>query len=381
MKYLGDVPLYPRSHYARVLTPLLGKAAFEPARSRLLLLPVWVAVIAAATLAIAGGHVPWFVVPLLSLVIGVAFAGLTFIGHEALHGSVVRGRARQHLVGFLGFLPFAVSPTLWTAWHNRAHHAHTNLPEDPDAYPSLERYQAEGGARFAVDAFSLGGRRWRGVLSLILGFTVQSTHQLISAHRTGTLTRRQHRSAIAQTLLGVAMWATVAALVGFVPFLFVFVVPLLVANVCVMGFILTNHGLSPRIEINDPLVSGLSVTAPRWIEQITLGFGYHVEHHLFPAVSSRHARTVRDLVREHWPERYQAMPLTAALRALHCTGRVYKDAVTLYDPRTDREFPTLMPGVSLASQPLHGAIGRNRPQRVPRVLATVVVGDHVLDRT
>ena len=197
--------------------------------------------------------------------------------------------------------------------------------------------------RFATDSFSLGGRRWRGMLSLILGFTVQSTHQLLVARRRGFLKPRALGLAIAETLAGVAVWATVAALVGFVPFLFVYVLPLLVANAIIMAFILTNHSLSPRVEINDPLVSGLSVTAPRWIEWITLGFGYHVEHHLFPAMSSRHARTVRTLVRERWPGRYQAMPLRAALGELHRTSRVYKDAATLVDPRTGREFATLMP--------------------------------------
>jgi fatty acid desaturase len=126
--------------------------------------------------------------------------------------------------------------------------------------------------------------------------------------------------------------------------LFVFVLPLLVANAIVMSFILTNHSLSPRVEINDPLVSGLSVTAPRWIEWVTLRFGYHVEHHLFPAMSSRHARTVRELLCERWPERYKSMPLRKALRELHRTARIYKDAVTLIDPRTGDEFPTLMPG-------------------------------------
>jgi fatty acid desaturase len=120
-------------------------------------------------------------------------------------------------------------------------------------------------------------------------------------------------------------------------------VPLVVANIIVMSFILTNHGLSPRVAINDPLVSGLSVTAPRWIEWLTLQFGYHVEHHLFPAMSSRHAQTVRELVRRRWPRRYQSMPLRSALSALHRTARVYKDAVTLVDPRSGREYPTLMP--------------------------------------
>jgi fatty acid desaturase len=116
-----------------------------------------------------------------------------------------------------------------------------------------------------------------------------------------------------------------------------------------MGFILTNHGLSPRVSINDPLIGSLSVTTSWWIERLTLGFGYHVEHHLFPYLSSRHAPAVRKLVQQHWPERYQSMSLGAALLALHRTGRVYKDDVTLCDPRTGRQFPTLMPGSSTPS--------------------------------
>jgi fatty acid desaturase len=210
-------------------------------------------------------------------------------------------------------------------------------------YPTLDEYNASSRIRFVVDAFSLGGRRWRGGLSLILGFTVQSAHQLGIAKDRGFLTPRAFRLAVAETLAGVAVWATVAALVGFVPFLFVYVLPLLIANSIVMAFILTNHALSPRVEINDPLVSGLSVTAPRWIEWITLQFGYHVEHHVFPAMSSRHARRVRDLLRARWPKRYQSMPLSTALVQLHRTARIYKDAVTLVDPKTGAEFATLMP--------------------------------------
>ena len=129
----------------------------------------------------------------------------------------------------------------------------------------------------------------------------------------------------------------------FVPFLFAYVLPLVVANMIVMAFILTNHSLSPRVSINDPLASGLSVTAPRWIEWITLKFGYHVEHHVFPAMSSRHAPKVRSLLRLRWPGRYQSMPLRSALAALHRTARVYKDAITLVDPRTGREYATLTP--------------------------------------
>jgi len=210
-------------------------------------------------------------------------------------------------------------------------------------YPTLAEYHASGKVRFFIDAFSPGGSRWRGCLSLLLGFTGQSLNQLFAARRRELLKPGAFLLAILEMLASVAVWTTVAALVGFVPFLFAYVIPLLVGNTIVMAFILTNHSLSPRVEINDPLVSGLSVTAPRWIEWVTLQFGYHVEHHVFPAMSSRHARTVRELLRKHWAARYQSVSMREALREVHRTARVYKDAVTLIDPRTGREFATLMP--------------------------------------
>jgi fatty acid desaturase len=338
-----SIPLLPQAAYVREVRPELPAEAFAPATSRLALIPVHLAVIAFATIVIASGWLPWPFVPLLSLVIGVSFAVLTFVAHEAMHGGIVRGRIARHIVSWIGFLPFTLSPRLWAAWHDRVHHANANLADDPDGYPTLDRYRESRTIQFFINAFSLGGRRWRGGLSLILGFTVQSAHQLLLSRQRGFLKPRGFRLAILETLAGVAVWATVAILVGFLPFLFVYVLPLLVANVIVMAFILTNHSLSPKVEINDPLVSGLSVTAPRWIEWMTLRFGYHVEHHLFPAMSSRHAKTVRDVLHRRWPRRYQSMPLGAALSRLHRTARVYKDAFTLVDPRTGREYPTLMP--------------------------------------
>jgi len=143
-----------------------------------------------------------------------------------------------------------------------------------------------------------------------------------------------------------AIWCGLALTIGLVPFLFAYIVPLLVANACVMAFIITNHSLSPRVEIDDPLVSSLSVTTPRAIDWLTFGFGYHVEHHLFPAMSTRHAPAVRAQLVARWPERYQSMPLASALLRLHRTARVYKRQTTLFDPKTAREYPTLLPRTS-----------------------------------
>ncbi len=294
--------------------------------------------------AVARGWVPWPLVPVVALAIGVSFAGLTFLGHETLHGGVVRGRRLRHVIGWITFLPFVLSPRLWLVWHNREHHAHTNDPSlDPDMYPTLPVYQSSRVVRVVTDRFALGARRWTGVLSLLFGFTGQSSQILLDARRRGWRSPRAHRLASAETAAGVACWAALAWLVGPLVFLFVFVVPLIVANWIVMAFIVTNHGLSPITTTNDPLLNSLSVTVPRLCDWVTLGFGFHTEHHLFPAMSTRHAPRVRALLQHHWPGRYQSMPLGAALLALHRTARVYRDPITLTDPRSGAVWPALLP--------------------------------------
>jgi fatty acid desaturase len=242
----------------------------------------------------------------------------------------------------LGFLPFTVSPTLWLAWHNRVHHGHTNHPErDPDAYPTLTAYEADGALRFVTDRLAPGRGRPLSMLGLCVGFSVQSLHMLIVAGRRRYLTRRQHARAIAETALGIGSWIALGCSIGVSGMILCFALPVLVANTVVMSMILTNHSLSPLTCVNDPLANSLSVTGPRWFEWLTLRFGYHVEHHLFPAMSSRHAPEVRRALRSLWPERYQSLPLWEALRRLYHSPRVYRTRTTLVDPKTGREWAAL----------------------------------------
>jgi fatty acid desaturase len=336
--------LHPQSFYVHELKPRLPRGMFEPAGSRLLWLPVNLAVIVIATIGIVVEWMPWPVAPVLSLAIGLSFAGLTFLGHETLHGGVVRGRLAwlKPIVGWISFAPFTLSQQLWSVWHNRVHHANTQrIGADPDMYPTLEKYRSNALSRFSIDHFALGGRRWRGILSLLFGFMVQSKHMLFVGKRRLGMSRAEFRRSIIETMLAVGLWVAVAFVVGLVAFLFAYVIPLVIADVIVMGFILTNHGLSPATEVNDPLVNALTVTSPRFLDWLTLDFGFHVEHHLFPAMSARHARAVREELMRTWPERYQSMPVFRALRRLHETGRIYKDATTLCDPKTGGEWPAL----------------------------------------
>lgn len=336
--------LRPVSFYVRELKPALPETTFAPAHSRLWWLPLHLCVISLGIVSLAAGWVSGLAAGGVSLLIGSSFAGLTFLAHETLHGAVVRNRRARHIVGSIGFFPFMISPRLWTAWHNRVHHGHTNHAGlDPDAYPTLEEYEKDPVLRIVTDHLGPGGRRPNGVLSLLIGFSIQSAHMLLRAKALGLLPARQHRIALLESGLAAVAWLSLLIAFGWSTFLFAFLLPLLVANAVVMGFILTNHSLSPLSDVNDPLFNSLSVTAPRWVDWLTLRFGFHVEHHLFPWMSSRHAPIVRALILSRWPERYQSLPIGHALLALHRTGRVYKNTTTLADMLGGKECMTLLP--------------------------------------
>jgi fatty acid desaturase len=344
--------LRPISAYAGEIKPLLPARAFQPARSRLSWLPVHTLCIALCWLAIGRSWLPAPVWPLLSLLIGVSFAGLVFLGHETLHGAIVRGRRLRHLVGWYCFMPFAVSPRLWVAWHNRVHHGNANhAGRDPDAYPTLQEYRSNRSARVALDWFGIGRKKLRGLVSLLLGFSVQSVHQLLRARRARYLGRRELWLAWVETAVGVAAFAAAFVWLGPLGFLFGCALPVLVANAIVMGHILTNHTLSPHTDVNDPLANSLSVSVPRLFEFYTLGFGYHVEHHLFPWMSTRHGPLVRDLLMARYPDRYQSLPLLRAFLRVHHTPRVYAAPHLLYDTQSGELVATLGPPHAPASAP------------------------------
>jgi fatty acid desaturase len=344
----------PLSSYVRDIRPQLPARAFEPVPTRLAWLAFHVTVAALGIVAIARGlGGPW-AAPFFSLAIGHAFAGCAFVGHETLHGAVVRDARLRTAIGWLCFAPFVLSPRLWVAWHNRTHHGHTMEDGvDPDAYPTLAQYRKSRVTRVA-DFFSFGRGRPLGVLvTLALGFTGQSQQMLWRWSPNG-LDRSERRKAIAETLAGVAMWTLLAFALGFPAFIFAYLIPLAIANAIVMSYILTNHSLSPYTEVNDPLLNTLTVTAPRVVEWLHLDFGLHVEHHLFPSMSSKFAPLVRAELLARFPDRYQSLPLLTALARLATTPRVYATPTLLRDPLTGSEAATLG---SLANQPLLGGRG------------------------
>ncbi len=336
---------HPLSHYARQVRPSLPSYAFNAVPSRLAWLALHVSIIVGGLYALSRGiGGPW-VAPLWSLVIGHSFAGCAFVGHETLHGAVVRERTVRHLIGWLCFLPFSLSPRLWVAWHNKVHHGNTMIDGiDPDSFPSLQTYNTSRSARIA-DYLTFGRGHWAGTFTLLLGFTGQSLQMLLRwTRKTDALTSGERWLIALESMLSWSVWAAVGFFLGGHVFLFGFVIPLMLGNLIVISYILTNHSLSPLNDINDPLLNSLSVEVPAIVNKLHLNFGLHVEHHLFPSMSSEYAPFVRDALREKFPERYQSMPVMKALGQLMRTPRVYETQTLLVDPRTGFRAETIKPG-------------------------------------
>ncbi|MEO8605876.1 MAG: fatty acid desaturase, partial [bacterium] len=331
--------------YARAVRPHLPAEIFQPATGRLAWLPLHVAIIICLGAVIVALQPAWYVALACALVAGHSWACLAFLAHETMHHAVVRNRLVEQLVGYCGLMIFFLSPTLWVAWHNQAHHGNTGSPDaDPDHFGTLESWQ-ESAVDRAVVRVAPGSRHKRSALFLFVTFTFHSAVVLLQhSQRANYYARISRRTVYLETATMVAFWLTVLFTAGAWNFLFLWLVPALVANAITMSYIATNHFLNPLTTLNDPLVNSLSVRNPSWIERLHLHFGYHVEHHIFPTVSARHAPLVRRTLRQLYGDRYLSLRHAKALRLLYTRPKVHHGHDTLIDPRTMRVFNALAPG-------------------------------------
>jgi len=336
---------YTVQQYARAVRPHLPAEIFQPQPWRLAWLPLHLAIIVGLGSYVVVARPAWYVATLCAVVAGHSWACIAFLAHETMHHAVVRSRLVERAVGYCGLMLFCLSPTLWGAWHNQAHHGNTGSPDaDPDHFGTLEHWRTSAADR-AVVRVAPGSRHKRSALFLFFTFTFHSAVVLLQHSQVGNYYARiSRRTVYLETASMVALWLTLLAAVGARSFLFLWVVPAMVANAITMSYIATNHFLNPLTAINDPLVNSLSVRGPAWIERLHLQFGYHVEHHIFPTVSARYAPLVRDAIVRLYGERYLSLPHARALRLLYSRPKVHHDHDTLIDPRSMQVFKALAPG-------------------------------------
>lgn len=352
----ADDELIHIGEYARILKQHLPKECFEPVPIRLLGAVPYLAVIGVGFWLTIAVPMHWAVQLLVSVAIGMSYGALGFLGHEVLHGAVVRTPWIRNLVGQICFWPFNLGPRLWRRWHNVEHHANAQHPEDdPDTMHTLEEFHRRPSLQLLY-RLSPWLRAVLMFLSLSVWFSIHSFRMLVTF--IGDFPRSQRWIVLAQYLLPLTFWLALPFVIGWRAWVFAYVLPLLVANFLVMSYISTNHLINPLTPINDPLAGSLTVRTARWIDVLHFNFSHHTEHHIFPAMNPRYAPLVQRYCKELWPERYNEMPHWEALMVVCLTPRLYLRYNQLVDPFRRLVYPVLghglRPGQKLQPRPIAG---------------------------
>ena len=327
--------------YADAIINRLPAEVFRPVPGRILLLPVYSALVAACTVAIVNGHLGIASRLGLAALIGLAYSWLGILGHEVMHGSVVEPLWLRRCLGGLCVAPLGIGPVFWTLWHN-IHHAHTqDAARDPDIFGTLDSIPLDRTMGF-LRRFT-HPRTPLFPFLLAAGVTAHAAVLLFCMQK--LMTVRQRLATLSELAVLWAFWLGLGSWLGWLNFLFFFAIPLVVSNAIVNSFVITNHFLNPMDSSGDVLATSLTVTAYPWVERLFLNFNYHTEHHLFPRMSPKYAPRVARLLEENWPDRYHTLPHLRAFLAVWRTPRVYYDSVHLIDTRNQSLYGTLGHGL------------------------------------
>jgi fatty acid desaturase len=325
--------------YAARISPHLPKHVFKPVPSRLLGGLAYLAITIAGFILIGFLSLHPLLSIGISILIGTSFASLGFLGHEILHGTVVKKAWLRNLLGAIAFWPLTTGPSLWRKWHNIEHHVHTQHEElDPDAWPSLHKLSQ---SKFLNWIYRLPHwvRALSSFLSLTITFTMHSVRMFVLYIK--EFNPKKRPKVWLELILPWASWIALLFLLGPVKWFFAFLLPLFIANFIVMLYISTNHRLNPLVPVNDPLANSLTVTVPKWVDVLHFNFSYHTEHHLFPAMNPKYYPLVKSYIKKMWPERYHEMPMSKAVKALWKTPRIYFEEKEFIDPHRGRVYGSL----------------------------------------
>jgi fatty acid desaturase len=329
--------------YAARISPHLPEKAFQPVPARLLGGLAYLTITIAGFLLIGILDLHPLINLAIAILLGASFASLGFLGHEILHGTVVRKPWLRDFLGAIAFWPLSTGPKLWRKWHNVTHHVHTQDEElDPDAWATMEQFLKRPFVQ-RIYRLPLLIRSFVSFACLPVTFTLHSMRMFKRFLK--EFQPKSQPSVWLQLLLPWATWIGLLFWMGPVKWLFAYLIPLLIANVIVMAYISTNHRLNPLVPVNDPLANSLSVTVPRWVDVLHFNFSYHTEHHLFPGMSSKYYPLVKEHIKKMWPDRYHEMPLGKALVALWKTPRIYYQGNELIDPLKGNAYGSLGNGL------------------------------------
>ncbi|PGV66221.1 hypothetical protein COD94_06280 [Bacillus cereus] len=331
----------PSSYYQREIRKKLPKEVFKNNPQRLLwlffhllLIILWSSIII---------YTQNILIRLVcSILIGNSLGTLGFLGHEILHGTVIRGKKTMIFLGGVCMLHWGLPPQVWIAWHNKQHHHHTNKWfDDPDCFGPVGMYKKSRWVQF-MEKLTPGSGTKRSYVFLFYWFSLHTVYNIMKNPKAFKL--EKNRKYGLMYFIGVfIVWLCVSSLLTNQGWLFLMLIPLTVSNFVMMSYVATNHFISPSTDnVVDPLINTLTVRSNKFVEKMHLQNNFHIEHHLFPDINPSQAEKVRNVLKERWPERYQEMQHIEALKLVYKTPRFYSKYTELENPRTGKKSETLL---------------------------------------
>ncbi|MEQ1593453.1 MAG: fatty acid desaturase [Thiobacillaceae bacterium] len=243
------------------------------------------------------------------------------------HNAIIRHRYGRALLEFLLWGLNGVPVILWQRLHNQTHHAETNTMKDTDRL-FVEKERSTSTTFYA--RLFLPSRSTLKYNPLVLfHFVTYIVRHSVSALMPGAaklpiVTSKPKYSArqYSQLLAGIGFIGLLQTGIWFIVgqdwgrYVWASPIALLVTSSVVMTYIFTNHHLNPLCEFSDPLVGSTSVIVPNWMDWLHDNFSYHTEHHVFPGMNPKFFPEVSRLLHEHFPDRYNRIPLREAWKRI-----------------------------------------------------------------
>ncbi|NKQ58180.1 acyl-CoA desaturase [Amycolatopsis sp. K13G38] len=278
---------------------------------------------------------------LTAALLAVVFGQLAFIGHDAGHKQIFRGKRANNVVGHLHAALVGLSFQWWVGKHNR-HHANPNHEhDDPDLDIPLLAFTPEQASA------KRGVLRWMAKYQAFLFFPLLLLEGL-SLHLSSV------QAVLRREVKAVRLEATLLAIhvVGYLAVVFWVLSPLqAIAFIAVhqglwgvyLGLSFApNHKGMPLLpadrkldHVRKQVLTSRNIRGGRFTDAALGGLNYQIEHHLFPGMPRANLRHARPLVREFcarhgltYNETSAAGSYAEVLRHLHAIGAPLRAGAT-----------------------------------------------------